>query len=103
MECVTRCRKDDGVHSVAFGNSGELSSSWMWLGTTEHVLRTLQVAKDFSATSLIGPLASGGQILNSSVISYLYQLISNLEYSLPGFSPKMQEILKPSIEVGIFS
>ncbi|KAJ9113081.1 hypothetical protein QFC20_001968 [Naganishia adeliensis] len=59
------------------------------------------IAKDFSATSLIGPLATGGQLMNSSVISYLYQLVSNLEYSLPGFAPKMQEILKPSMEAGI--
>jgi hypothetical protein len=44
-------------------------------------------------------LASGGQLLNASVISYLYQLISNLEYSLPGFPVKMQEILKPWMDV----
>lgn len=37
--------------------------------------------------------------MNASVMSYLYQLVSNLEYSLPGFAPKMQEILKPTMDV----
>ncbi|KAI5452220.1 hypothetical protein NCC49_001154 [Naganishia albida] len=71
--------------------------------TMEYIVSRCEtlIAKDFSATSLIGPLATGGQLMNASVISYLYQLVSNLEYSLPGFAPKMQEILKPSIEAGI--
>jgi hypothetical protein len=63
------------------------------------MISTAQIAKDFSATSLIGPLATGGQLMNASVMSYLYQLVSNLEYSLPGFAPKMQEILKPTMDV----
>lgn len=56
------------------------------------------LARGFSANSLIGPLANGGQIINAHIVSYLYQLVSNVEYSFDGLSPKVQEILKLPIQ-----
>ncbi|KAJ9100674.1 hypothetical protein QFC21_003719 [Naganishia friedmannii] len=56
------------------------------------------LARGFSANSLIGPLANGGQIINAQVVSYLYQLVSNVEYSFDGLSPKVQDILKSPIQ-----
>jgi len=59
----------------------------------------LQIVKDFSATSLIGPLASTGQMTNAALISCLYHLSTTLEAAVSDFSVKALEALLPPVQV----
>lgn len=59
------------------------------------------IIKDFSATSLIGPLANSSQVTNAALTSFLYNLIENVRQNLTNFGARAESIMEPSIQSGV--
>lgn len=59
---------------------------------------TVQLVRDFTATSLIGPTATPAEILNAQFISCLYHCTLNLSNLQPQFGSKVAEILAPPVK-----
>jgi hypothetical protein len=60
---------------------------------------TLQLVRDFTATSLIGPHPTPAQTINSQLVGCLYHCWYNLQFVQTEFPGKVWEILQPSITV----
>ena len=56
------------------------------------------IVRDFTATSLIGPNATPAQLVNSSLISCLYNCRYNLLFVEQEFQGKVWEILAPAVK-----
>ena len=54
--------------------------------------------RDFTATSIIGPQATPAQILNAQLISCIYHCRYNLLFVEQEFSPKIWQILLPTVQ-----
>ncbi len=59
------------------------------------------MVKDFSATSLIGPLASAGQITNAALVGCLYHLATSLEGAASDFPASAIEVLRAPVAVSL--
>lgn len=60
----------------------------------------MQLVKDFTATSLIGPQATAAQTVNSQLVSCLYNCRYNLLFVEQEFPGKVWEIMWPTVKVG---
>lgn len=61
-------------------------------------VRTLQLIKDFSATSLIGPLASSAQVNNSALVSFVYHIVYSLRNPFTEFPSKIIASLETPLQ-----
>ena len=58
----------------------------------------LQLVKDFSATSLIGPLASSAQVNNSALVSFVYHIVYSLRNPFTEFPSKIIASLQTPLQ-----
>ena len=58
----------------------------------------LQLIKDFSATSLIGPLASSAQVNNSALVSFVYHITYSLRNPFTEFPSKIIASLETPLQ-----
>jgi hypothetical protein len=58
-----------------------------------------QLIKDFSATSLVGPLASSAQVNNSALVSFMYHIVHSLRNPFTEFPSKITASLQVSLQV----
>lgn len=58
-----------------------------------------QVASDYTATSMVGPLATVSQQTNADLITALYHFWSPLSRVMASYPANIQELLRSSIAV----
>lgn len=59
----------------------------------------MQLVKDFTATSLIGPNATPAQVTNGALVGFLYHCQYNLLFVETEFPAKVWEIMQKTIIV----
>jgi hypothetical protein len=59
----------------------------------------LQTARDYSATSLIGPMSTPSQDINSELVNALYHFWAPLNKAALDYPQAVRQIVSPSIEV----
>lgn len=61
----------------------------------------VQLVKDFTATSLIGPNATPAQVTNGALVGFLYHCQYNLLFIETEFPAKVWEIMQKTIIVSL--
>jgi hypothetical protein len=59
----------------------------------------VQTARDYSATSLLGPMSTPSQDTNSELVNALYHFWAPLNKASLDYPPAVRHIVSPSIEV----